>query len=158
MKTAVYPGSFDPETNGHLDVLQRGLKIFDRIIIGVGEHSDKKYLFPADERVALLQGVTKGLPVAVKHFRGLLVDFAKKEGACAILRGLRAVSDFDAEFQQALMNRKLDKDIETVFIMTRGMYSYLRSSIVKEVAHLGGKLNGMVPEIVEKKLREKFKQ
>ena len=158
MKLAVYPGSFDPVTNGHLDVLQRGLKIFDKIIIGVGEHTDKKYLFSADERVSLLQEVTKGMPVFIKHFKGLLVDFAKKERACAILRGLRAVSDFDVEFQQALMNRKLNKEIETIFIMTRGMYSYLSSSLVKEVAQLGGNLNGMVPEAVEKKLREKFKQ
>lgn len=158
MKLAVYPGSFDPVTNGHLDVLQRGLKIFDKIIIGVGEHTDKKYLFSADERVSLLQEVTKGLPVSIKHFNGLLVDFAKKERACAILRGLRAVSDFDVEFQQALMNRKLSKDIETVFIMTRGMYSYLSSSLVKEVAKLNGNLNGMVPEQVEGKLKEKFRQ
>ena len=98
------------------------------------------------------------MPVFIKHFKGLLVDFAKKERACAILRGLRAVSDFDVEFQQALMNRKLNNEIETIFIMTRGMYSYLSSSLVKEVAQLGGNLNGMVPEAVEKKLREKFKQ
>ncbi|MBI2140687.1 pantetheine-phosphate adenylyltransferase [Candidatus Woesearchaeota archaeon] len=156
MKLAVYPGSFDPVTHAHLDVLKRGLKIFDRIIVAVGEHYAKSYLFPQEERVAMIREAVKGMPVEVKHFKGLLIDFAAKEKANAILRGLRAVSDFDSEFQMAITNRKFNPEIETVFIMTRGMYSYLSSSVVKEVASLGGKLEGMVPQNVENKLRERF--
>ncbi len=157
-KLAVYPGSFDPVTNGHLDVLKRALKIFDKIVIAVGENPNKKYLFSVKERIDMLEKSTKGLNVEIDHFSGLLIDFAKKKKATAIVRGLRAVSDFDSEFQTALMNRKLDSKIETVFIMTRGMYSYLSSSLVKEVASLGSKLNGMVPAFVEKKLKERFKK
>ena len=158
MVTAIYPGSFDPITMGHLDVLKRGLKVFDSIIIGVGEDSGKEYLFSAAERVKLVEEAVAGISgVSVKSFNGLLVDFAKKEKAVAILRGLRAVSDFDAEFQLALMNRKLNSSIESVFIMTRGMYAYLSSSIVKEAARLGSKLDGMVPQHVEDALKGKFK-
>lgn len=156
-KLAIYPGSFDPVTNGHLDVLKRALSIFDKVIIAVGENPGKKYLFTAQERKDMLEKVTKGLNVEVDHFSGLLIDFAKKKKATAIVRGLRAVSDFDYEFQAALMNRKLDDRIETIFIMTRGMYCYLSASIVKEAASLGAKLNGMVPSYVEKMLKEKFK-
>jgi len=156
-KLAIYAGSFDPVTNGHLDVLKRALKIFDKIIIAVGENPNKKYMFTANERMDMLKNVTKGLNVEVDHFSGLLVDFAKEKKATALIRGLRAVSDFDYEFQGALMNRKLDSNVETVFIMTRGMYSYLSASIVKEAASLGATLNGMVPGYVEKKLKEKFK-
>ena len=156
-KLAIYPGSFDPVTNGHLDVLKRALKIFDKIIIAVGENPNKKYLFTAEERKDMLKNVTKGLNVEIDHFSGLLIDFAKKKKATAILRGLRAVSDFDYEFQAALMNRKLDDSIETVFIMTRGMDCYLSSSVVKEIAAGGANLNGMVPDYVENKLKEKFK-
>jgi len=158
MKTAIYPGSFDPVTNGHLDVLKRGLKLFDKIIIAVGEHPSKKTLFSVEERIIMLKAVAKGMKnVEVDHFSGLLIEYARKRGAAAILRGLRAVSDFDYEFQAALMNRKLNSNIETVFIMTRGMYSYLSATVVKEVASLGGNLNGMVPKMVEKRLREKFR-
>jgi len=156
-KLAIYPGSFDPVTNGHLDVLKRALKIFDKVVIAVGENPNKEYLFTADERKDMLTKVTSGLNVEVDHFSGLLIEFAKKKKANAIVRGLRAVSDFDYEFQAALMNRKLDSKIETIFIMTRGMYSYLSASIVKEAACLGANLNGMVPEYVEKKLKGKFK-
>ena len=155
MKIAIYPGSFDPITNGHLDVLERALKIFDKITVAVGEQKDKNYLFSSDERVTLIKEATKHLAVEVKSFNGTLVDFAEKEQATAIVRGLRAVSDFDHEFQLALMNRKLNKNIETVFIMTRGMYSYLSSSIVKEAAQLKAKLEGMVPKNVEEALNEK---
>ena len=159
MKTAIYPGSFDPVTNGHLDVLKRGLKLFDKIIIAVGEHPSKKTLFSVEERIIMLKAVAKGMKnVEVDHFSGLLIEYARKKGAAAILRGLRAVSDFDYEFQAALMNRKLNSNIETVFIMTRGMYSYLSATVVKEVASLGGNLNGMVPKLVEKRLKEKFKR
>jgi len=156
-KLAIYAGSFDPVTNGHLDVLKRALKIFDKIIIAVGENPNKKYMFTANERMDMLKNVTTGLNVEVDHFSGLLVDFAKEKKATALIRGLRAVSDFDYEFQGALMNKKLDSNVETVFIMTRGMYSYLSASIVKEAASLGATLNGMVPGYVEKKLKEKFK-
>ena len=157
MKVAIYPGSFDPVTNGHMDVVKRALKIFDKVIIAVGENPNKRYLFTAKERMDMLGRVTKGLAVEVDHFSGLLVDFAKKKKASAIVRGLRAVSDFDYEFQSALMNRKLEPGIETIFIMTRGMFCYLSASIVKEAASLGANLNGMVPGYVEKSLRERFK-
>jgi pantetheine-phosphate adenylyltransferase len=158
MKVAVYPGSFDPVTNGHLDVIKRALKIFDKITIAVGENPRKKTLFSVEERVAMLKSATKKIKnVQVEHFNGLLVTYAKKKNASAIIRGLRAVSDFENELQLALMNRKMDSRIETIFIMTRGMYCYLSASIVKEAACLGGSLRGMVPKAVEKKLREKYK-
>ena len=156
MKIAIYPGSFDPITMGHLDVLKRALKIFDKVIIAVGEHDEKEYLFSVQERVDMLQEAIQGLNAEVGHFSGLLIDFAKAKNAHVIIRGLRAVSDFDYEFQSALMNRKLDSNIETVFIMTRGMYIYLSSSLVKEVAVRGGSLKDLVPKNVEKELKGKF--
>jgi pantetheine-phosphate adenylyltransferase len=155
-KLAIYPGSFDPVTMGHIDVLKRALKIFDKVVIAVGENPNKKYVFSAEERKKMIKEATKGMNVEIDHFSGLLIDFAKKKKATAIIRGLRAVSDFDYEFQTALMNRKLDRDIETVFIMTRGKYCYLSSSLVKEVASLSGELKDLVPENVIKELKGKY--
>ena len=157
-KLAIYAGSFDPVTMGHLDVLKRALKIFDRVIVAVGENPNKKYLFSAEERKNMIKEATKGLNVEVDHFNGMLIDYAAAKGASAVIRGLRAVSDFDYEFQAALMNRKLNPDIETIFIMTRGMYCYLNSSLVKEVASFGGNLDGLVPSNVIKELKNKFKK
>ena len=155
-KLAIYAGSFDPITTGHLDVLRRALKIFDKVIIAVGENPSKNYLFSVKERIDMIKKVVKG-NVEVDHFSGLLMKFAKKKKASAIIRGLRAVSDFDYEFQMALMNRKICSEIETIFIMTRGMYSYLSASIVKDAALGGAKLKGMVPQYVENKLKKRFK-
>jgi len=157
MKLGIYPGSFDPVTNGHIDVIKRALKIFDKVIVAIGENKSKKCTFSLQERKSMIKEATKSLNVEVDHFSGLLTDFAKTKKATAIIRGLRAVSDFDYEFQSALMNRKLNKDIETVFIMTRGMYIYLSSSVVKEVASLGGKLDGLVPKCIIKKVKAKYK-
>ncbi|MBI2651156.1 pantetheine-phosphate adenylyltransferase [Candidatus Woesearchaeota archaeon] len=157
MRAAVYPGSFDPVTNGHLDVIERALKIFDKIIVAVGDNPGKKPLFSTQERIEMLKESTKGMKnVEVDSFLGLLLDYVKKKNSKVIIRGLRAVSDFDFEFQRALLNRVADGDIETVFIMTKENYVYLNSSIVKEIAMFHGRVNGLVPKIVEEKLREKF--
>ena len=147
MRVAIYPGSFDPITNGHLDIITRGSNIFDRLIVGVLVNIDKKGLFTIEERVELIKKVTKHLPnVEVICFNGLLVDLAKEYNAKVILKGLRAVSDFEYEFQMALMNSQLDPNIETLFMMTSSEYSYLSSSSVKQVAKFGGKINGLVPD------------
>ena len=157
MKTAVYPGSFDPVTNGHIDVIKRALKIFDKIIITVGDNPGKKPAFSIEERLEMLRECTKDMGNAeIDTFSGLLIDYVRKKGSRIIIRGLRAVSDFDFEFQRALMNRVVDDEIETIFIMTKEHYLYLNSSIVKEMAMFNGDINGLVPEIVEKKLKEKF--
>ena len=147
MRVAIYPGSFDPITNGHLDIISRGSKIFDKLIVGVLVNIDKKGLFTIEERVELIKKVTKHLPnVEVICFTGLLVDLAKQYEAKVILKGLRAVSDFEYEFQMALMNSQLDPNIETLFMMTSSEYSYLSSSSVKQVAKFGGKINGLIPD------------
>jgi pantetheine-phosphate adenylyltransferase len=161
-KLAVYPGSFDPITNGHLDLLERGLKIFDRIVIAVAANPGKNPLFTLEERTQLIKDSLRGHPlesrVEVDAFHGLLVDYVKRAKANAILRGLRAISDFEHEFQMALMNRKLSTEIETLFLMTGMRYIYISSSIIKEVVMSGGCVAGLVPEPVEKKLTEKLAQ
>jgi pantetheine-phosphate adenylyltransferase len=156
IKKAVYPGSFDPITNGHVDIIRRGLEIFDQILIAVLENPKKRSLFSTKERVEMIQEIfTKNEDIEVKSFHGLLVDFAKTNDSKMIIRGLRAISDFEYEFQMALMNRKLDPKIETLFMMPSVNYSFLSSRIVKEVSMLGGCLESLVPGEVEDKLRAK---
>ena len=155
MKTAIYPGSFDPVTNGHLDVIKRARKFFDKVIVAVIANPEKDSRFSLDDRMQMLKTCLKGMDkVEVDSFKGLLVEFAKQQGVSAIIRGLRAVSDFDYEFQMAITNRKMKPDIETVFFMTDYKYSYLSSSFVKQIAHLGGDVSEFVPEIVVKMLRK----
>jgi len=156
MKLAVYPGSFDPLTNGHVDIIERGKRLFDKIIVAILVNVEKSPLFSMSERVDILREVFKGQPnVEVDTFEGLLVDYVARRKADVIVRGLRAVSDFEAEFQMALMNRRLSPNIETVFMMPAEKYTYISSRLIKEVFNLGGQVNGLVPEIVEIKLKEK---
>lgn len=156
-KLAVYPGSFDPITNGHVDIIERALCIFDKIIIAVAQHHGKAPLFTAEERVEMVKAVTKEHDrIMVDSVSGLTVDYVKSQGARVIVRGLRAISDFEFELEMALMNRNLDSEIETVFLMTSLQHSYIRSSLVKEVASVGGSLDGLVPDLVREKLEEKF--
>ncbi len=156
-KIAVYPGSFDPITNGHVDIIKRGLRMFDELIILVAYNRNKKTLFTVEERQAMIQDVIKECKnVRVDCSDGLLVDFVKESGANVILRGLRALSDFEYEFQLALINRRLNREIETVFLMTGYKWFYTSSTIIKEAASLGGSVKGLVPEIVFLKLTEKF--
>lgn len=158
MRIAVYPGSFDPITNGHLDIIKRGSKAFDKLIVAVLINVDKKGLFNIAERVELIKMVTKDIEnVEVVSFEGLLVDFAKMNNSNVILKGLRAVADFEYEFQMALMNSKLDPDIETVFMMTSAECSYLSSSSVKQVAKFGGCIKGLVPEQIISNIENKIK-
>jgi len=153
---AVYPGSFDPLTNGHVDIILRGARLFDRIIVAILVNAEKKPLFSMAERVEIAREVFKSQTnVEVDTFDGLLVDYVAKRGAQVIVRGLRAVSDFEFEFQMALMNQRLDARIETVFMMPAEQYTYISSRLIKEVFSLGGRVNGLVPDLVEQRLRQK---
>ena len=153
---AVYPGSFDPITMGHVDIIQRGSRIFDRIMVAVLINADKSPLFTVGERVEIAREVFRDRTnVEVETFDGLLVDYARRRDAKVIVRGLRAVSDFEYEMQMALMNRRLNPDVETVFMMPAEPYTYVSSRLVKEVVALGGSVKGIVPDIVERRLREK---
>ncbi len=156
-RTAVYPGSFDPLTNGHLDILARARRLADRVIVAILEQDEKRPLFSVEERIGMIRGIVAEDPsVSVASFSGLLVDFATRSGATIIVRGLRAVSDYEYELQMALMNRRLAPDVETVFLMAKEEYSYVSSRLVKELARLGGNLTGLVPDIVRQRLADRF--
>jgi len=156
-KLAIYPGTFDPITNGHLDIIQRAVNLFDRVIVGVTTNPAKTPLFSADERVEMIQKSVSNLAsVAVEHFDGLLMNYAKKKEANVIVRGLRAITDFEFEFQMALVNRRLAEHIVTVFLMPNEKYTYLNSTIVKEVAKFDGDVRSFVPKDVDERLRKKF--
>jgi pantetheine-phosphate adenylyltransferase len=156
---AIYPGTFDPLTNGHVDIIARGARLFDRIIVAVLVNAEKSPLFTMTERLEIARTVFKSLPnVEVDSFDGLLVDYVERRGAQVIVRGLRAVSDFEFEFQMALMNRRLNDKIETVFMMPAEQYSYISSRLIKEVFSLGGRVHGLVPDMVEQRLRDKVVQ
>ncbi len=157
MRTAIYPGSFDPITNGHLDIVRRGLDIFDKIIVAVLYNPGKQSLFTVKERLDMIEHSLEDLPGAeADSFDGLLIDYAHEKKAAAVLRGMRAVSDFDYEFQMALMNRRLNRDIQTVFLMTGLRWIFTSSSIIKEAAAFGGDVSGMVPPFVEQQLVKKM--
>ena len=156
-KVAIYPGSFDPVTNGHLDIIERGLKLFDKIIVAILINPGKKFLFTLEERIRMLEVSMKQFSnVEISTFDGLTVDYAVQCNAQGILRGLRALSDFEYEFQMALMNRRLNREIQTVFLMTGMRWIYTSSSIIKEAAQFGGSIKGMVPPGVEKRIKKKY--
>ncbi len=156
-RLAVYPGTFDPLTYGHMSLIKRGLKVFDQVVLAVAQSTPKKTCFTLEERVAMASESFSGEPrILVEPFDGLLIDYVQNRGAGAILRGLRAVSDFEYEFQMALMNRRLSREVQTVFMMTDYQWMYLSSTIVKEVALRGGNVKGLVPEAVFLKLQAKF--
>ncbi|TCO78993.1 pantetheine-phosphate adenylyltransferase [Marinisporobacter balticus] len=157
MKTAVCPGSFDPVTNGHLDIIKRTSKMMDKVIVAVLYNPSKNPLFSVEERITLLREVTKDIPnIEIDCFSGLLVDYVKEKRINAIVKGLRAVSDFEYEFQMALMNKKLNPEVETIFMMTSSEFSYLSSSIIKETFKFKGCIDGLVPDKVKKALEKKY--
>jgi len=157
VRTVIYPGSFDPFTNGHLDIVQRAVKLFDTVIVAVANNEEKKPFFTAEERVALVQESVKSIAnVKVDSFEGLLVDYVDRCGGQAVIRGLRAISDFEFEFQLALMNRKLNERVETIFMMPKETYTFLSSRITKEIARLGGDVRAFVPPHVEAALKRKW--
>jgi pantetheine-phosphate adenylyltransferase len=163
MRRAIYPGSFDPVTNGHLDIIERGCKLFDEIIIGILVNPDKQPLFTVEERQEMLTEVINSInkrncTLRVDSFSGLLVNYAVAQQANVIVRGIRAISDYEYELQMALMNRRLEPGIETVFMMPAETYSYVSSRLVKEVFHLGGVVTGLVPPLIEKRMKEKLNQ
>ena len=156
-RIAVYPGSFDPLTNGHLDILARGRRLADRVIVGILDHDEKTPLFTVEERMGMIREIVGGdTSILVSSFTGLLVEFAMRSGATIIVRGLRAVSDYEYELQMALMNRRLAPAIETVFLMAKEEYSYVSSRLVKELARLGGDVTGLVPNLVRQRLADRF--
>ena len=158
MSIAVYPGSFDPITNGHLDIIERASRVYDKLVVGVLSNASKTPLFSAEKRVEMIRLVTKHLDnVEVDTFTGLLVDFAASKNATVIVKGLRTVADFEYEFQMALLNKSLEPDIETLFMMTSVNYSYLSSSAVKEIARNGGNIEGLVPDCINKRIVEKLR-
>ena len=158
-QTAIYPGTFDPITNGHLDIIKRAARIFDKVIVAVAKNTGKTPLFSMDERQQLIKSSVEHIEgVSVEIFDGLIVDFCHKKGASALIRGLRALSDFEYEFQMALLNRKIGKDVESVFLMPKEKYTYLSSSMIKEIAALGGDVSCFGPEHVKNELINKFKK
>ncbi|MEG0874925.1 MAG: pantetheine-phosphate adenylyltransferase [Clostridiales bacterium] len=157
MSICIYPGTFDPITKGHIDVIKRATNLFDKIIIGIAEDNYKNVLFTTEERLEIIKDVIKDMPqVEVECFTGLLMNYCRDKKANAVIRGLRAVSDFEYEMQLALMNKNLNPDVETVFLMTGQKYSFISSSIIKDVAKLGGNISGMVPDLVDQKIKEKY--
>jgi pantetheine-phosphate adenylyltransferase len=159
MKIALYPGSFDPITNGHLDIIERASKIFDRLVVAILVNTQKQTLFTVAERVDMIREVVRPWPhVEVDHFEGLLVDYARRRSVHTVIRGLRAVTDFEFEFQMALTNRQLDPEFESVFLMTSNSHAYLSATVVREVARFGGNVDLFVPPPVAQRLRSKFRE
>lgn len=159
MNIAIYPGSFDPVTNGHLDIIERTAEIFDKVIVAILINSSKTPTFTIEERIEMLKKSTEHIPnVEIEFFDGLLVNFVRKKGARVIVKGLRAISDFEYEFQMAMLNKSVSPDIETLFMMTNNKYSYLSSSIVKELGKLGASLDDLVPEVIMNKIKEKLRK
>jgi pantetheine-phosphate adenylyltransferase len=159
-RTAIYPGSFDPLTFGHIDIIERSTRLFDQVIVSILTNPRKAPLFTVEERIAIMDEILKPRfpDVEIDVFHGLLVDYAKQKNAQAIVRGVRAIADYEYEFQMALMNRRLAPDIETIFMMPAENYSYVSSRLVKEIAELGGSVSGLVPETVEKQLNHRFRK
>ena len=158
MRTVIYPGSFDPMTNGHIDIVRRAARLFDNVIVAIANNEEKKPLFTLKERAALVQESVQELPnVRVDSFNGLLVHYVEQAGGQAVIRGLRAISDFEFEFQLALMNRKLNERVETIFMMPKETYTFLSSRIIKEIARLGGEVKAFVPAHVEAALKKKWR-